>query len=515
MDKDIIHSNKYDEYRRALTILLLVTLCYMFILTLKPFEFSAQHLIQYRRSGLTLGEALFSKIKILDIPLNILFFIPLGLIYALSLKMRAFSRKIILRKVFIAGIGLSTLMEVSQLFLPRTACLTDILTNSLGAVIGGWYVCVKSLDQLKWLLNSAKPDHPPKWMTAIMSLYLLLITSGYISAFWLTSFTNWDSDFHLCVGNEATGDRPWEGSIYELAIYSKALTAGQIRKHFQEGNADSQNHFLIAHYIFKEDSRRRITDRSKLEPALDLSISTPNTVYWKKNQPGLHLLKGSMIKSTESARKLAQILKQTNELAIEIWLQPANVYQDGPARIVSLSLNTAERNFTLAQSGQFLSFRVRNPLTGENGSDIELYAETKSLAARPLHVVANYDHGAEQIFVDGMRLPERLAGMSDYIPHHAGFGRQFIGIVSLNFLLLFPLGWYFYYRKNSVFWRIAVTPLSVILPVIIPQIILCLLLGQPADFPLIISAGVTSIIFLIIVFSNILADRHMHNSILP
>ena len=36
-------------------------------------------------------------------------------------------------------------------------------------------------------------------------------------------FTNWDAGFPLVLGNEATGDRPWRGTLYDAEVHARAL----------------------------------------------------------------------------------------------------------------------------------------------------------------------------------------------------------------------------------------------------------------------------------------------------
>jgi hypothetical protein len=58
----------------------------------------------------------------------------------------------------------------------------------------------------------------------------------------------------------------------------------------------------------------------------------------------------------------------TSQFTLAIKLAGHQTDQRGPARIVSLSGGTDRRNFTLAQGGNSLVFRLRIPLTGENGA---------------------------------------------------------------------------------------------------------------------------------------------------
>ena len=40
------------------------------------------------------------------------------------------------------------------------------------------------------------------------------------------SLSNWDNSFRLALGNELTSDRPWLGTYYLVAIYSRRLIDG-------------------------------------------------------------------------------------------------------------------------------------------------------------------------------------------------------------------------------------------------------------------------------------------------
>lgn len=44
--------------------------------------------------------------------------------------------------------------------------------------------------------------------------------------------SNWDPSCKLVIGNEVTGDRPWKGKIYYVAVYDRDLTEQEIRKDY-------------------------------------------------------------------------------------------------------------------------------------------------------------------------------------------------------------------------------------------------------------------------------------------
>ena len=49
------------------------------------------------------------------------------------------------------------------------------------------------------------------------------------------NLTNWTADFHLGVGNEMSGDRPWSGKVQLLAIYQRDLLPHEVLHQFKAG----------------------------------------------------------------------------------------------------------------------------------------------------------------------------------------------------------------------------------------------------------------------------------------
>ena len=81
-----------------------------------------------------------------------------------------------------------------------------------------------------------------KSLQHIVIIYNLLEQSVYInseqkarSEILKGSFSNWDPYCHLVIGNEVTGDRPWKGKIYYVAIYDRPLTKKEIRQNYLSG----------------------------------------------------------------------------------------------------------------------------------------------------------------------------------------------------------------------------------------------------------------------------------------
>jgi hypothetical protein len=115
------------------------------------------------------------------------------------------------------------------------------------------------------------------------------------------------------------------------------------------------------------------------------------------------LLDGGSSIAADADARLLEACRASNALTIEATLTPANVTQEGPARIVTFSSDPLSRNFTLGQQRDKLIFRLRTPQTGPNGTppDQELCSVQ---ASRTCHVTATYSGGHVLCYVDGAKV---------------------------------------------------------------------------------------------------------------
>jgi hypothetical protein len=107
---------------------------------------------------------------------------------------------------------------------------------------------------------------------------------------------------------------------------------------------------LQALYLFEEGSGSTVNDVSGVGTPLDLTIATPANTTWLSG--GLSIDASTIIDSGVAATKIFTSAVATNELTVEAWVKAdTTVFPDAlaPARIVSLSIDTGNRNFTLGQ----------------------------------------------------------------------------------------------------------------------------------------------------------------------
>lgn len=70
-------------------------------------------------------------------------------------------------------------------------------------------------------------------------------TSLYVNGKQLASrvlpgdLSGWSQDYHLILGNEATGDRPWQGDLHLVALFDRALSAAEVLQNFEAGVPDA------------------------------------------------------------------------------------------------------------------------------------------------------------------------------------------------------------------------------------------------------------------------------------
>ena len=177
--------------------------------------------------------------------------------------------------------------------------------------------------------------------------------------------SNWDSNFRLALVNELTRDRPWLGELHRVAIYDRALRNRQIMRNFKAGHNKNPGS-PIALYNFQQGRGDTIKDVSNAGKPLNLKISNTSAVRWLTSG-GLSINAPALISSSDPASKVVNAIRKSHEITIEAWIKPANVTQTGPARIVTVSSDPGQRNFTLGQKGGAYEMRFRTTSTSRNG----------------------------------------------------------------------------------------------------------------------------------------------------
>lgn len=156
----------------------------------------------------------------------------------------------------------------------------------------------------------------------------------------------------------------------------------------------------IALYKFQPNDQNVALDTSGIEPPAHLDFI--GDVDWVGSW-GVTINDGRVQGDSDDSKKIHDSLKATGEYAIEAWVVPFNVTQEGPARIVTYSGNAQTRNFMLGQTLYNYNFSSRSSETDANGMPMLSTPDAdEALQASLQHVVLNYNPiSGRSIYING------------------------------------------------------------------------------------------------------------------
>ena len=278
---------------------------------------------------------------------NLLLYVPLGV--ALW--------RTPLWKVGLTAAALSLVIEISQLWgVERFASGYDVLSNTLGAL--GAAICCRLLAQRGVQRDRLRVT--PARLT-VASLTALGIFASWALPSQPATLTGWDPSYPILLGNERTPDRPWRGTIDWLSVFP----SGSSRARLIRGPGAEGEGFSLYTTVTLDGGPAR-----ELPP--------------------------------EAATVLMRRLSTTQGFTVAARIRTDDLSQEGPARIITFSGDTLHRNFDLGQERDRLVFRVRTPISGENGERARVMSLPILQAGRSFTVVATYDGMIARIFVDGV-----------------------------------------------------------------------------------------------------------------
>lgn len=158
---------------------------------------------------------------------------------------------------------------------------------------------------------------------------------------------------------------------------------------------------LVTLYNFEEGSGDQVTDSAG---GHDLTIADPDAVEWLDG--ALNINTATVITSPEPPVAMIDGASTSGELTVEAWIETNDLEQSGPARIVSISGDRQNRNFTVGQgvhgsTGNFLDVRLRSTDTDDNGTP-SLASPDGVLTTALTHIVATRSSdGTTRLYFDG------------------------------------------------------------------------------------------------------------------
>ncbi|WP_019508813.1 VanZ family protein [Pleurocapsa sp. PCC 7319] len=422
-------------------VLLTASILFILYVTLFPFDFAT-------RVNPGFDFRLVKPDSLGDWLRNIILFIPFGFGFS-YLKFKSKEQEAaLLIGVLILSFGLSFLVEILQLFLPeRTSMLTDIFANTFGGLVG--FLCFRlGRDKITALVarlifkiqNSLNLSRLIFIFVAYLTLTFLL--SGYLQN--TTNLSNWNSDFPLLLGNEKTGDRPWQGKVSQLSIATRALSPSEVEYVLSQHNPMTAiQDSLVASYQLR--GQGSYSDGKGNLPDLTWRGAPPNSLDGK----GILLTSNHWLKTSASPALLTQRISDSSQFTLIARVATNDTSQTGPARIISLSANPLQRNFTLGQEGTNLDFRLRTPLTGNNGSKPSLTIPNIFADTNPHDLIITYDGSIVKISLDdltrsySLELHPGSRLFWNFMPPHSNGLSNKLSKIFYYGLIFVPLGFIF------------------------------------------------------------------------
>lgn len=387
-------SHSATHTKKWLTAVLIFSTLLILYVTLYPFDFIGA-------SGQSVWEtiarfnALYSEVNYaVDIPRNIILFIPFGAALGGLLYSRTQNKRLVCLLTLVAGTLLSLLVETLQTFSPlRHPTFVDVFANGLGAGIGCvlfvvWGSQLAALGEK--LIRKLKPSLTIPRVTFFFLCYMVLLL-------WLTDraqqegdFNNWDTSYPLLLGNEVKGHRPWRGYMKEFFMMDRALAADEIEVWINDTPAaqiDADH--LVAFYDF---SQAEAEDFPPLQWQGTPSLRDP--------QSGVFLSFENWLQSPEPAVEVSQALRESSQFTVGLRIAADRFDVGGPQRIFSISQGTGQRNFTLGQENRDLVLRLRMALSNENGRKPELIIPNLFMDDLFHDVIVTYDGASIDVYVD-------------------------------------------------------------------------------------------------------------------
>lgn len=210
----------------------------------------------------------------------------------------------------------------------------------------------------------------------------------------------------------------FEGNIDDVRIYDQALDLTQVQN-LQAGSDPGPSSF--PGYI--------VEDTSGYGDPLHMTVQDTDAIAWIDGG-GLTFNSATSVLSDAPAAKLHDALEATDQMTLEVKFTPANLTQDGPARIVTYSGSSSARSFTFGQHDDEHRFRLRTDDTGVNGTpDIE---SPGGLTTAEQHVVVTYDGANVKLYRNGsLETTEPRTGELDWDnAYHLLFGQEADGAQS-------------------------------------------------------------------------------------
>ncbi len=300
-----------------------------------------------------------------DIIANVVVFIPVGMGLTLTRLAKGGSAARALSGAALGGLLLTCFVENVQIFLVlRASSLNDIVANTVGAILGA--LLVIGIARSRWeKLSQLLPGQLSArgyalWLLVALGAALLAFDAGVGEA----RLAGWESNYHLSLGNEFEGGRPWMGSIRSLRLSTGTLTLTP-----DSLDLETVRHYDKALHFGKPDSLSDI-------------FSSGERDWWRSAAPMARFL---------------NLVQKNQQFSISLALRSDELRQSGPSRILTFSDGFDYRDLTIGQQGDALAIRLRTRLSGPTAVRPQMYLLGFFVPGQWQSLKIDYDRGGIRI----------------------------------------------------------------------------------------------------------------------
>ena len=335
---------------------------------------------------------------LLDVFLNVLLFVPLGFGLAEKLRERKMSRMATFCIALAAGAILSYAIEFTQIYIPmRDSGWEDVFTNTTGSVVGFFLFELLGAPIIRLLSRCAaglRSWLTPRRIVVLLPIYFLAWFALSAVLQTRSRLSNWYTDCLLLLGNEATGQNPWQGEVEQLQITDRAVTDSAARQ-LSSGQISRDSVPWRVEYGFKDSPQ--FNDIHGFLPALSWRPTTPVPAATN----ALVLNGESWVSSGSPITGLIGDVRKSNQFAIHIICSAAAPHI-GTGQIISISRSPSFTDLTLKQDEANLVFWFRSPLSASRAI-LAWYVPNVFTDSRPRDMVYSYDGANLSLYIDGKK----------------------------------------------------------------------------------------------------------------
>lgn len=386
----------------------IIVLSVMLILvaTLYPFRLRIPDVLLIRQ---VIRQFIFNPTDKMDLLANVLLFMPLG--FGVSAKLLPHKR--LFRSTWLivlgCGAGLSLMVEFLQILLSdRTSALTDVMTNTLGGYLGYLTFQYGRSPLLNWVQLGL--EHFERLVARLsfrqIGVVFLLYTGLAIGVVaWLNGSTlrTWDLEARLLIGTDPAHRLPWEGTIANVQICDRALSARELTGFLTKAESTVPcGDRLVANYPLTSASG--LTDTVGQSP--DLVWKGAEVASATLSSQGAAISTQRWLEMASPATQLNHHLRTSSEVTVAARVTVAKT--DLPNRfrpIVSLSSQSFLGNFGLIQLRSNVLFWVATSFNARFRSVPQGFQANVLADAQPHHLVMTYSGLALRGYADNAENP--------------------------------------------------------------------------------------------------------------